>query len=169
LVRWKRRPARRVKPWSPPDEQIWYAVLVESRRVDGKPRQKVIRHLAAIKAGQFGYPLSIARFWDQVDAALDELGIPDAERVAMESTIGAKVPRPDPDVLAQARRDFEKWKAGVSAMMQRLGRRRRRKPAQSGHGATALRFGTCGAPGGGVAREMPAPRRKAPDACGRLS
>ena len=70
FVRWKRRPLRRRRPWSPPDEHALYAVLVESRRVDGRPRQRVVRYLGAIKEGQLRYPLSVDHFWQTVDRNL---------------------------------------------------------------------------------------------------
>ena len=118
FVRWKYRPARRVKSWSVPDERIRYAVLVESRRVEGKPRQRVIRHLAAIRDGDLRHPMTVDRFWTQVDGHLGELGIHGAARLAMEATIAERVSRPDPEALAEHRRSFEAWKAGIVALAQ---------------------------------------------------
>ncbi len=73
FVRWKRRPLRRRHPWSPPDEHALYAVLVVARRVDGRPRQRVVRYLGAIKEGQLRYPLSVDHFWQTVDRNLAEV------------------------------------------------------------------------------------------------
>ena len=116
FVRWKHRPAKRIKSWSAPDERIRYAVLVESRRVDGKPRQRVIRHLAAIRDGDLQHPMTVDRFWTQIDDALDELGINGGPRLAMETAIGARVPRPDPEALAEHRRGFEAWKGALQTL-----------------------------------------------------
>lgn len=118
FVRWKHRPAKRVKAWSVPDERIRYAVLVENHRVDGKPRQRVIRHLAAIRDGDLVHPMTVDRFWTQVDGHLDELNLRGAVRLAMEATIAERVPRPDPEALAEHRRSFEAWKAGMAALAQ---------------------------------------------------
>jgi hypothetical protein len=118
-VRWKQRPARRGRSWSVPDEHVRYAVLVESRRADGKPRQRVVKHLAAIRDGDLQHPMTVDRFWAQADAVLDELGIHGADRLAMEATVAARVPRPEPVALAEHRRSFEAWKAGLQAMAQR--------------------------------------------------
>lgn len=87
FVRWKRRPAKRIKSWSPPDEQAWDAVLVESRCVDGKPRQHVVRHLGSIREGGFSTPMTVDRFWTQVDAALAAAGVTGAVLEAAESKV----------------------------------------------------------------------------------
>jgi hypothetical protein len=119
FVRWKRRPAKRVKSWSTPDEQVWCAVLVESRRVDGKPRQRVVRHLATIREGDFTMPMTVDRFWKQVDAALAAVGISGAVLEAAEGKIAAVVPHPDPEALAAVQREFNIWKGGLETLAQR--------------------------------------------------
>jgi hypothetical protein len=123
FVRWKRRRLRRPRIWSPPDDSALYAVLVESRRVAGRPRQRVVRHLGAIHAGDVArHPMAVDRFWRDVDGRLAELGLGDAERRALEATVARRVPRPDPAELARARADFERFTAAARAM---AGRRRR--------------------------------------------
>jgi hypothetical protein len=94
FVRWKRRPLRR-RETSSPDEQALSAVLVETHRVDGRPRQRVVRYLATIKAGQLVHPLSVERFWQAVDARLAELPLADDQRLVIERSVGrCRAPTP---------------------------------------------------------------------------
>ena len=126
FVRWKRRPLRRRRGWSPPDEHALYAVVVENYRVDGHPKQRVVRYLGAIKEGQLIYPLSTDRFWRDVDARLAELDLDAELRAAIEMKLAATVPRPDPAVVEQQRREADAWAASVVSLAQNLGRRRGR-------------------------------------------
>jgi hypothetical protein len=80
---------------SSPNERVLYAALMESRRVDGKARQRVVRCLAAIRGGRLVYPMSTARFWQDVDWTLTDLGVDDDERRGIEARIAATIPRPD--------------------------------------------------------------------------
>jgi hypothetical protein len=108
-VRWKRRPLRR-DGW--PDyveaslgEQRLYAQLVESRRVDGKPRQRVVKHLGGIRERLATRPPNVAVyqrpkaykarhwFWKGVDEHLAESVPNPAERERLASRIAATVPR----------------------------------------------------------------------------
>jgi hypothetical protein len=70
--------------------------------------------------------MQLDRFWTQLAAMLDELDIRGAERLAIEGTISARAPRPTPEAVAEHRRGFEAWKAGLAALAQR------RNPAHSG-------------------------------------
>lgn len=119
FVRWKRRPLKRRGPGSPPEERVMYAVLVESLRVDGKPRQRVVRHLGVIREGDFAMPMTVDRFWSQVDAALAASGVAGASLEAAEGRVASVVPRPDPEALAAVRREFNVWKGGLQQMAQR--------------------------------------------------
>jgi hypothetical protein len=67
----------------------------------------MVRYLGGIREGDIKQPLSAGRFWQQVDGALDQLGIRGPERVTIEGKISAKVPRPDPVVLERTRQEFE--------------------------------------------------------------
>jgi hypothetical protein len=125
FVRWKRRPLQHRHEWSPPDEQALYAVLVESARVDGKPRQRVVGYLAAIREGELASALAVERFWRDVDRVLDTLALDD-KRPSIEGKIAATVPRPDPVVLERTRREINAWRGTVSAMHASRAWRRRR-------------------------------------------
>ena len=72
-------------------------MLVESHRVDGKPRQRVIRHLAAIRDGELEQPRALDRFWQRADAVLDELlaagTLTREQHQALEHKLSAELPR----------------------------------------------------------------------------
>ena len=100
FVRWKKRTLKeRYRPG-----YAHYAQLIECRRIDGKPCQRVIKHLGAIRDGgreisghQFG-------FWDAVDRALDELALDATARQKVETALLAEVPRPSPEMYAERER-----------------------------------------------------------------
>ena len=48
-VRWKKRERSR-RGWHTEPPQLLTAVLVESRRVDGKPRQRTVAYLGSIRS-----------------------------------------------------------------------------------------------------------------------
>jgi hypothetical protein len=93
FVRWKRRPMSR--RGTPTGEKALSAVLVESVRVDGRPRQRIISHLGTIQ--EHGLP----HFWHQVDfwkaatLKLDGAGLTPDERSAIEAALAKVVPVPD--------------------------------------------------------------------------
>jgi hypothetical protein len=125
FVRWKHRPVRRRRETSLPNERALYAVLVESHRVDGKPRQRVVRYLAAIRGGQLVYPLSTDRFWQDVERTLADLALADDQRQVIEDKIAATVPRPDPAVVEQQQVEVKELATAIATMVAGRGRRRR--------------------------------------------
>jgi len=95
FVRWKKRKLTRA--WHKHrGDIVLCAQLVECRRVDGKPRQKVIKYLGSIHdygRDTSGHQLG---FWDTADRALGELTLDAAARREVEAALLAKVPRPTP-------------------------------------------------------------------------
>ncbi|MHC4108375.1 MAG: hypothetical protein ACYSTY_09860 [Planctomycetota bacterium] len=85
------------------------AVLAESRRVGGLPRQRFVAYLGTIQVWENGwgqtavgggrgpggkaFQVAIARFWADVFRRLDSVEEPH-DREAIEAAIAAKVPRP---------------------------------------------------------------------------
>jgi hypothetical protein len=83
------------------------AVLVECRRVYGKPHQRFLAHLGTIEVwddagiadiaigtgGRAKWP-AVVMFWRRVSRKLDTLGLL-CDRLAVEKMIAAKVPRLD--------------------------------------------------------------------------
>src|SRR5271155_348891 len=82
----------------------WSAILVESKRVDGKPRQRHVAYLGGIDSEriQKGY---YSHFWDKVFDTLDRLQLSAAERERIESSVGNKVPRMSVEEYQNAARD----------------------------------------------------------------
>jgi hypothetical protein len=125
FVRFKHRPvgANRLRSWSPPNEQRLYASLVEATRVDGKPRQRVVRYLAAIREGDITKPLVADHFWRTVDAALAELDLSTNQREAIASKLAATVARPDPADVERTQKEFDAGRVSVASMVAGHGRR----------------------------------------------
>jgi hypothetical protein len=72
---------------------LWVAVLVESERVEGKPRQRHVAYLASILDSRIQHPTQRYFFWDKVRSAFDGLpDLPARERRAIERRIAEKVP-----------------------------------------------------------------------------
>ena len=79
------------------------AVLVESRRVDGKPRQREVAYLAGIRERFIGEREDEHdKFWTKVDARLDALGLDTVTRAKIEVIVAKRVPR----VTAENRAEF---------------------------------------------------------------
>ena len=104
---------------------------MESHRLDGKPRQRIVRYLAAIRGGQLVYPLSTDRFWQDVDRTLADLALEDDQRRAIEDKITATVPRPDPAVVEQQQIEAKALSTAIAAMCAGRGRPRRRKVSRA--------------------------------------
>jgi hypothetical protein len=73
----------------------WAAVVVESVRVNGKPRQRHISYLASTTESRIAVVHQRRYFWDEVLDGLDRLGnrmsIEDRKRI--EAAVALKVPR----------------------------------------------------------------------------
>ena len=104
-LRWQCR-RRRHPEWGtkiPRADVLWSAVVVESKRVEGKPKQYHVCFLgsiteSAIEAGRSGYNEYAnhdrAIFFDLVSARLDALGdrLSPQDRQRIEAEIATKVP-----------------------------------------------------------------------------
>jgi hypothetical protein len=108
-VRWKKRQMTRTgrcRGWNQIGAHALTAVLVESRRVNGSPRQRFIAHLGTIRVWEQGrgevaigtggqaWWAEIIAFWDRLSRKLDALEEP-PDRDAVEAMVSANVPRPD--------------------------------------------------------------------------
>jgi hypothetical protein len=95
FVRWIERPSK--------SEGLHFtalsALLVESKRINGVPRQRHIGYLGGITDEQIGDLQSRCYFWDQVVAAFDKLDakVKPEDRLRFEAAIAARVPRPSAD------------------------------------------------------------------------
>src|SRR5262245_45086465 len=75
------------------------AVLVENRRVNGKPVQHHVAYLGSINRAKDDRAMRVY-FWDHITKRLDELQI--VERRKIEAAIAKKVPR-------LTKREFATW------------------------------------------------------------
>jgi hypothetical protein len=92
-VRWKvRKLSRRGKLG--PARRAFYAVLVECRRVDGQPRQKVVKYLAHINEQDLGVADSRRLFWEQANEGLGTIEMTVDERAKIEEKLEEVVARP---------------------------------------------------------------------------
>src|SRR6202043_1096386 len=75
-----------------------YAVLVESSRVDGKPRQRYLAYLGSALDLNVQTDLYRWQWWQEIKARLDKLDnvIPSEQRPGIEAALAKKVPLPPP-------------------------------------------------------------------------
>jgi hypothetical protein len=76
----------------------WNAVLVESVRVNGKPRQKHIANLCGFTEHQIKIPAQQLYTWEHAIKALDGLGkrITPEQRRQVEAALAERIGRPKP-------------------------------------------------------------------------
>ena len=91
-VRWKRRPLKKRNSSDPNPHQL-AASLVESRRVDGKPRQRTVAYLGSISERFLTEPAHRQWFWKDLAQRLDALALPQREREAIETALARTVAR----------------------------------------------------------------------------
>jgi hypothetical protein len=99
LSRRPRRPNARSGRSNEPRPSM-VAVIVESQRVDGRPRQHLIRYVGSIDSSDVQRLSERRRFWDRADAVLAEFDQKQRER--FEQALAAKVPRPTHEEEAAA-------------------------------------------------------------------
>ncbi len=94
-VRWKRQVrTRMVRWWRKNPERVTYrAYLVESKRVDGKPRQHSIAYLGSIEEGKEHDYDSRVWFWRSVGKSIVPT-LPADQRVPIEQKLQQRVPFP---------------------------------------------------------------------------
>src|SRR5687768_5228530 len=91
FVRWKSRQLTRTE--SGGTERSLYAVLVECRRIDGQPRQKVIKYLAHINEEHLKSLKECRAFWEQTRESLDTVEMEPQLRRKLEAKIAEVVPK----------------------------------------------------------------------------
>ena len=93
FVRWKKRKLK--SHWHPRQGNVVLsAQLVECKRVDGKPRQNVIKYLGSIWGHVCDAEGRQSSFWRTADRALDELALDAGARRKIEGRLLETVPRP---------------------------------------------------------------------------
>ncbi len=78
------------------------AVLVESRRVDGEPRQRTVAYLGSIRETFINVLEEEHRdLWQHADERLDELALDPEARAKVEAAIDSRVRRVTPENQAE--------------------------------------------------------------------
>jgi hypothetical protein len=88
FIRWKRRRLRRH------NDVALVAVLVQSRRIQGVPRQRLVRYLGSIPFQKRMTTAARQVFWQRVAARLTALALAPATRTALEDKLARVVPVP---------------------------------------------------------------------------
>ncbi len=92
-----------------PGDVSHYAYLVQSTRIDGKPRQRLVAYIGSIVDSQGGTrrttrclsnPADRYWFWRDAGAKLDAAGLADAARARCEAALASVVPPLAGDDLA---------------------------------------------------------------------
>ncbi len=118
-VRWKRKRRRDAWHYEGREKIIepqWLrsAVLVESRRIDGKPTQRTIKYLGAIREDRIASALWRARFWRSVDTNLTALALTSEERAPIEAAIHNVIPFPTMEAVNQEQQESDERLAAAS-------------------------------------------------------
>jgi len=100
-VRWKRRALKNGRRYHP-DPHLLSAYLVESRRVDGKPRQRILAYLGSINERFLDATWQQRNFWLTASQKLEALDLSKEERAAIDARLQAVVPRLTQDELEAA-------------------------------------------------------------------
>ena len=92
FIRWIERPSK--TPGY--DATALSLILAETKRIDGKPRQRHLAYLGGITDDQIKSPGSRCTFWDSVTAAFERLGnqVTPSDRQRFEAAIAERVPCP---------------------------------------------------------------------------
>jgi len=119
FVRWKRRKKAATKPGRRPRRRSdagdsLYCVVVESLRIDGVPRHKVVAYLGSVDERDIKQLWLRVDFWDYISPKLDALRLPNRERAKIEDSIGKvieRVPEDEAAAFKKARHDYRVKKA----------------------------------------------------------
>jgi hypothetical protein len=96
----KATPGRR-RRWRSDAGDSLYCVLIESYRVNGAPRQRVICYLGSLDENDREKLWLRVDFWEAVDAKLSKLELTRRDRAKIEESIGRVVARlPDSEAAA---------------------------------------------------------------------
>jgi hypothetical protein len=88
FIRWNRKLLAQSNPLEPM-RYLLSAVLVESHRENGKPRQRVLKYLASIQEDHLESREHRARFWETVEEQLS--GFEAEDKIKLVKSINKKV------------------------------------------------------------------------------
>lgn len=105
FVRWKRRERSAHK--HPTDEYVLTAYLVKSERVNGKPRQRIVTYLGAIRENHRDTYWHQVDFWKAARRNILRLNLDDATRNRIVDRLAATVAIPTPQGRAATSAQLE--------------------------------------------------------------
>jgi len=76
------------------------AHLVESKRIDGKPRQKVLAYLGSIRVNRLTTSEDQLHFWRHAQAAFKKAKLTSEQKQAMDVLLLRRVAKPSPEMIA---------------------------------------------------------------------
>jgi RNA binding exosome subunit len=101
-VRWNKRKRFKIG-WRKKEGHYLSAVLVESHRVDGTPRQKIIKCLGSIGEENLHRVFRRQSFWATTEKSLAELGLSTEDQQKIIASIEKVVPKPSEDDVDRER------------------------------------------------------------------
>jgi hypothetical protein len=111
-LRWqtRKRQSRAFGRKTGPDVH-WAAIIVESKRVGGKPTQRHVAYLGGITESAIAVLHQRCWFWEGIVRRLDGLGkrMSSADRRRIEAVVAQKVPRPTKKEYERCARDIKAY------------------------------------------------------------
>lgn len=86
------------------NEDYIYAVLVESHRVDGRPRQRTIKYLGGISENT-PYASHRENFWKEAEKKINEIGLVPEAREKLTLKMKTVIPRPSEEDVEKEREE----------------------------------------------------------------
>jgi hypothetical protein len=108
FVRWQSRQRERAPfGFGRGGDTHWRAIVVESARIAGKPKQRHIAYLVGFTESAIEIEAQRCHLWDHISARLDQLGnqITPDDREKIEASVAAKVQRPTAAEYKKVARD----------------------------------------------------------------
>ncbi len=106
-----------IRESQPSGDYALSAQLVESHRIDGKPRQKVIKYLGSINEARIQYVGHRIGFWRTASAAFKALALPPEQQHIIELALHARVPFPTKESIEEERQHFAHLEASLKSRM----------------------------------------------------
>jgi hypothetical protein len=85
-----------------------YAILVEGKRINGKPRQRHVAYLGLVRLKPEYSPHYRAWWWRRMNAKLDRLAtvLTPADRTKIDAALAVKVPKVSPEEIIAYDREY---------------------------------------------------------------
>ena len=114
-VRWQRQTRKKCSRMHDHVVPVFLAaILVESHRVDGKPRQRHIAYLGGIQDVQLASAGHRRTFWRHAQEHLDGLALANAQRRRIEDALARVVARPTEEESGLSEHEFARLEAVVA-------------------------------------------------------